>query len=250
MLSCCRQRRLHRLSKHARIWLTASLLRWPGVTADGRFRLYHSAKGSVAAAAGTPVVGADGAFNLEMFHAELPQAIAERYRHVAAGPTLQIPADASALRQLHRGQLVLVQEDANGQVLQATRVQVPGALDDLYATAVDAPLGVAVAPDRTSFRLWAPTARNVAACLHPSGSGPASSLVSLQRDDATGVWSTTLVGNRSGSYYTYLVDVHVDGAGMVRNLVADPYAISLTTDSRRAYVADLKLTQPASRRLA
>ena len=221
------------------IWLTASLLRWPGVTADGRFRLYHSAKGGVAAAAGKPVAGADGAFNLEMFHAELPHAIAERYRHVAAGPTLQVPADIPTLRQLHRGQLVLVQEDANGRVLHATRIQVPGALDDLYATAVDASLGVAVAADRTSFRLWAPTARNVAACLHPSGSGPASSLVSLQRDDATGVWSTTLAGDRSGTYYTYLVDVHVDGAGVVRNRVTDPYAISLTTDSRRAYVAEL-----------
>jgi len=73
----------------------------------------------------------------------------------------------------------------------------------------------------------------------PERSGPASSLVSLQRDDATGVWSTTLVGDRSGTYYTYLVDVHVDGTGVVRNLVADPYAISLTTDSRRAYVAEL-----------
>jgi pullulanase-type alpha-1,6-glucosidase len=34
--------------------------------------------------------------------------------------------------------------------------------------------------------------------------------------------------------------VHVDGAGVVRNRVTDPYAVSLTTDSRRGYVADLQ----------
>jgi len=43
------------------IWLTASLLRWPGAAADGRFRLYHSASGSATAVVGAPVAGADGA---------------------------------------------------------------------------------------------------------------------------------------------------------------------------------------------
>jgi pullulanase/glycogen debranching enzyme len=221
------------------IWLTATLLRWPGVAADGPFRLYHSASGSATAVIGAPVTGADGAFDLQASGDEVPRAVAERHRHVGAGTTLRIAADTTALRQLHREQVLLVQEDANGRVLQATRIQVPAALDDLYASAVGAQLGAVVAANSTNLGVWAPTARNVAACLHPSGSDPASSLVSLQRDDATGVWSTTLAGHRSGSYYTYLVDVHVDGAGVVRNRVTDPYAISLTTDSRRAYVADL-----------
>ncbi|UUZ47263.1 hypothetical protein LP420_27985 [Massilia sp. B-10] len=30
-----------------------------------------------------------------------------------------------------------------------------------------------------------------------------------------------------------------DGAGLVRNLVTDPYSVSLTTDSKRSYIADL-----------
>ena len=42
------------------------------------------------------------------------------------------------------------------------------------------------------------------------------------------------------SYYTFLVDVHVAGFGLVRNRVTDPYAVSLTTDSRRGYVANLQ----------
>ena len=35
------------------------------------------------------------------------------------------------------------------------------------------------------------------------------------------------------------VDVVVDGAGLVRNMVTDPYSVSLNADSKRSYVADL-----------
>ena len=54
----------------------------------------------------------------------------------------------------------------------------------------------------------------------------------------TGIWS----GQRpklDGHYYRYAVEVFVRGVGLVRNLVTDPYSISLTTDSKRSYIADL-----------
>jgi pullulanase/glycogen debranching enzyme len=207
------------------VWLNQSLLRWPGVDAAGRFRLYHSTGGTVVAEAGASVTGADGALELEM---------------LADGVTLQTTADATTLRNLHRQQLLLVLEHSDGRVLRATRLQSAAALDELYAAAEHARLGATVAPGRTTFALWAPTARNVALCVYESGSGSAQSLEPMQRDDATGVWSAALDRGLSGRYYTYLVDVYVDGTGLVRNHVTDPYAVSLTTDSRRAYVADLQ----------
>jgi pullulanase len=222
------------------IWLDARLMRWPGVEAGGRFRLHHSASGRIVAIPGLPVSGADGALDPTFHPGELPPAIAGRFRHVAAGVTLQIEASDDLLRGLHRQQLLLVQEDADGRVIRATRLQAPGALDDLYAGAAGARLGVTVAPRQTRFALWAPTARNVALCLHDEGAGPARSLQQLQRDARTGVWSAVIDRDLSGSYYTYLVDVQVDGIGLVRNRVTDPYAISLTTDSRRGYVANLQ----------
>jgi pullulanase-type alpha-1,6-glucosidase len=136
-----------------------------------------------------------------------------------------------------------VQEDADGRVIRATRLQSAAALDELYATAGHAQLGAAPARGRTTFALWAPTARNVALCIYENGHDPAQLLLPMQLDATTGTWSTTYDRDLSGRYYTYLVDVHVDGIGVVRNRVTDPYAVSLTSDSRRGYMANLQSAQ-------
>jgi pullulanase/glycogen debranching enzyme len=221
------------------IWLDSSRVRWPGAAVGGRFRLHHSAAGAAVAVPGARVSGSDGAVDLEPRMEPLPDALESRFRHVAFGVTLQASTSTTTLRQLYQQQLLLTQEDADGRVLRATRVQAAAALDDLFTDAADATLGATMAGGRTTFALWAPTARGVALCLHATGTGPAQAIRPLQRNATSGVWSTTLDHDLSGRYYTYLVDVHVGGVGLVRNRVTDPYAVSLTTDSRRAYVADL-----------
>ena len=61
----------------------------------------------------------------------------------------------------------------------------------------------------------------------------------MTRDDTTGAWSTQVDERLDGRYYAYAIDVHAPGAGLVRNRVTDPYALSLTTDSAFGYIADL-----------
>ena len=221
------------------VWLDGSQILWPGNAADGRFRIYHSRDGRASAAVGGRVVGADGALELVATTVPLPPDLEARFRHLGSGTRLRTDATVETLRELHRQQLLLVQEDAGGRVMNATRLQSAAALDALFPSAANAPLGARITSGGTSFALWAPTARNVALCLHGDGSGPAQSLLELRLDATSGTWSTTQPRDLSGHYYTYLVDVQVDGVGLVRNRVTDPYAVSLTTDSRRAYVADL-----------
>jgi len=221
------------------IWLDASRIRWPGVEPVGRFRLVRSPTGGIVATPGAVVAGAAGDKALSVDHEPLPASLAARFRHVADGATLSVPATRDELRQLHRGQLLLVQEDAEGRVIRTTRTQSPGSLDDLYPAAEQATLGVQVSQEATSFTLWAPTARHVALCLYDTGSGPASSLEQMSRDPETGNWSARFDSGLSGRYYTFLVDVYVDGVGLVRNRVTDPYSVSLATDSKRSFVADL-----------
>lgn len=218
------------------VWLDGRRLTWPGANA-GAVKLYHSAKASIVAKPGAKVTGADGALALAPSATALPA----RFKYVASGPVLSLgAADLKRIKELHRGQLVLVQEAPDGTVRDATRIQAAGALDDLYATADNiADLGATPKQNRTTFRLWAPTARNAAVCTYDSGSGRATAVHEMAFDDRTGAWSKQLPRNLSGSYYKYAVDVAVNGMGLVRNFVTDPYSVSLTTDSKRSYVADL-----------
>ncbi len=224
------------------VWLDGRRLRWPQAPAGAvRFRLLQSASGQVVAKAGEEAFGADAALLLQRDEAPLAAATAERFKWVAAGPTLAVRSvDRARIPTLLRGQLLLVAEDRDGQVIAATGTQTAGALDDLYVAAARLPdLGATPTERHTDFRLWAPTAQAVWLCLHANGGGPAYALRPMARAAATGAWSTRARDDLGGRYYTYLVDVAVRGVGLVRNRVTDPYSLSLTTDSRRSWIGRL-----------
>jgi pullulanase-type alpha-1,6-glucosidase len=219
-------------------WLDAQFLKWPGSSGPGGYRIYYSAQARMRAERGQSVRGADDSIDVGVPDT-LPASLFERFGFVADGVELAVTRkDLAKVARFLTGQMLLVQEDEAGRVLDATYVQAPGALDGLYAAAERDALGVAVG-DRTGFRVWAPTAQSAALCLYDTGNGTATGRAPLQRDPATGIWSATLPGDLSGKYYTYLVDVFVPGTGIVRNRVTDPYSTGLTTDSKRSYVASL-----------
>ncbi|SDF97043.1 MULTISPECIES: alpha-1,6-glucosidase domain-containing protein [unclassified Duganella] len=217
-------------------WLNRQLIKWPSAATDGVFKLYYSAGAQLRAARGARVTGADGAVTLSRFEGAVPADAAQRFKFVGAGPVLAA-AQADVARLLTQ-QVLLVQEAADGTVRDATSLQIAGALDDIYAGAAQADdLGVTVGKRDAGFKLWAPTAQNVALCTYDSGSSKAAAITPMTRDAATGIWSAS--AGRDGQYYQYLVDVVAPSAGLVRNLVTDPYSVSLTTDSKRSYIVDL-----------
>jgi pullulanase/glycogen debranching enzyme len=225
------------------IWLSRSLLRWPQVDTAGVFKLYHSATGQIVARQGAPVSGADGSLALTVSASALPPAVAERFKFAGAGVTLAL-AQPDALDAVIASQQVIVQEDAAGYVLGATTAQLAGLLDDRFAAAATVPdLGVTVNPGHAQFKLWAPTAQQVTLCTYSAAAGPqgrgTDARMAMTRDATTGVWSGTLPGDQTGKYYRYAVEVFVRGVGVVRNLVTDPYSISLDANSKRSYIADL-----------
>ena len=223
------------------VWLDRRLVRWPGAAQDGAFRLYHSPTGAIVAKPGSKVAGAAGYLALNLSGTAVPGAVATRFKYVAPGATLAVnDADLARLPELHRGQLVLVQEGLDGVVIAATRLQSAGALDDLYAAAQNIPdLGATPGARQTGFKLWAPTARQVALCTYDSATGKAGAVQQMALEPNTGAWIASVPRDLSGTYYKYAVDVMVDGAGLVRNMVTDPYSVSLNADSKRSYVADL-----------
>jgi len=227
-------------------WLDRELIQWPGAddttdAAIGGFRLYYSATAQLRATIGERVTGADGALILAPARDRAPTALVRRFKFIGQGPLLALAGDdVERVAGLLTGQVMVVQQAPDGTVIDATGVQLAGALDDLYADAAKtSDLGVTVRPHGAGFKLWAPTAQRVAVCTYATGASQAAAITPMVRDAATGIWSAQLAGRRAGQYYRYAVDVVAPTAGLVRNLVTDPYSVSLTTDSTRSYIADL-----------
>jgi pullulanase len=221
-------------------WLTSRVIKWPLVSSGSTVKLYWSATGQVVANKGTAVSGADGAITLDDYSGSIPGAVATRFKFLDAGSAYTVrDADVASLPTLHKNQLVLVQEDIGGNVQNATTAQVAGALDDLYASASSATLGATVAAGSTTYRLWAPTAQSVMLYRYAGGTTDATNADVMTFDAATGIWSATIASDTSGSYYRFGVKVFVRGVGVVRNLVTDPYSLSLAADSARSQVINL-----------
>ena len=102
-------------------------------------------------------------------------------------------------------------------------------------------LGAAWAPNKTVFRLWAPTAEEVLVNLYRSGNPEADDLLGQlhMRRDIKGTWVAERIGDLNGIYYTYgvLVDGHITEA-------CDPYARTTGVNGERAMILDLSATNP------
>ena len=230
---------VHAASDARAYWLDDTLVRWPGQPADARYRLVVSSNAALRVERGKPVEGAGQSFALSAANG-VPDGVERRFAFTGDGATLLIPETARrSLRDLLRTQVMLVREDAQGNVVDATYLQTPGALDVLYRAAEAMPLGADVLDGETAFAIWAPTAVAVAVCLSDDGHRKAREQIPLDVQQGNGTWVGFLPNDLRGGYYAYLVDVFVPGTGIVRNRVTDPYSTSLTTDSARSYIADL-----------
>ena len=222
------------------VWLDARRLRWPGLrlAAGEVVRVHHAAAGALAIVDGR-VTGADGAWTLQATDAPLSEEIAGQAAYLGPGADLTWGPTVDATAPW-TGQTLVTVEGADGRVIRWSPAQTARALDQRYAAAQrEMALGVSLGAHGAGFKLWAPTADRVELCVHDGPDSAARSRLPMARDDTTGIWSATAAGVRGGAYYRYLVEVFVPGVGRVRNLVTDPYSVSLSADSARSYVADL-----------
>ena len=226
------------------VWLTSKLVQWPSVASGNTVKLYSSATGQIIAKVGVPITGSDSSITLDAYTGTIPADIATRFQWVGAGSVYNVrDADVPNLGKLHQSQLVLVQEDTSGNVMNATTAQVAGALDDLYSAATTATLGSSVSNGSTVYKVWAPTAQSVMLYRYTTGTATASNADAMDFDATTGIWSHTVPSDSTGTYYLYGVKVFVRGAGIVRNLITDPYSLTLAADSVRSEVINLDDTR-------
>ena len=103
-------------------------------------------------------------------------------------------------------------------------------------------LGAFWTPQKTTFRLWAPTAEEVTINLYRSGTPNTDDLLGQihMTADVNGTWVAERVGDLNGLYYTYLVLVD----GQISE-ACDPYARSTGVNGQRAMILNMEATNPA-----
>lgn len=100
-------------------------------------------------------------------------------------------------------------------------------------------LGATYTPEKTSFRLWAPSAQAVSLCLYRDGDGDCKIAAEQMKKDEEGTWTIEVSGDLDCVYYTYLVTY--DG---VTRESQDPYAKAVGVNGIRSMVVDLAKTNP------
>ena len=102
-------------------------------------------------------------------------------------------------------------------------------------------LGARWTAEKTSFRLWAPTAKSAKVNLYRSGNpGVEDRIDQIEMKSAVaGTWTAEVPGDLNGVYYTFTVELEQG----VRE-ACDPYARTTGVNGQRAMVLDLRSTDP------
>jgi pullulanase-type alpha-1,6-glucosidase len=218
-------------------WIAERAIVWPGAPAAARFALHVAPEGGLVLSP----AGISGGVDVELAPEPtgLSSALRDRFPNLGGASVLLLPEGRAAeARTWLRGQVAVSARDSEGRLTDATGLQIPGVVDDMFA--YGGRLGVDWSEGRPTLRLWAPTAREVRLRLFDVPRGAAARDVAMEADRATGVWSARGEPSWKGLYYLYEVEVYAPLVGrLVRNLVTDPYSVSLARNGSRSQILDL-----------
>ena len=184
--------------------------------------------------------GIEGGTLITLETGSLSAEVQAKFPHLAGLPALQIPADSLALvPEILKEQIAVSAVNSDGESVDATGLQIPGVLDDLYT--YDGELGISWDGDVPTIHVWAPTAKSVSLNLFAdSDPATAASVLPMTLDSSVGVWSITGDASWKNQFYLFDVEVFVHSTGQVENnLVTDPYSLSLSINSQRSQIVDL-----------
>lgn len=218
-------------------WVSARTIVWKGSGKSGEsYRLHYAADGKLEVTAGGVLGGESIA--LVPDPDDLAPEIRERFPHLGRRGGLRIAdTDLPKVPEILKCRVAISVSGTDGKLRDATGIQIPGVLDDLFRT--DRPLGVIWEDGTPSLALWAPTARSVTLHLYSSPRGPHGERT-IPMTAEGGVWTAAGAPDWKGLYYLYEVEVYAPATGRIeRNLVTDPYSRSLSMNSTRSQIVDM-----------
>ena len=224
------------LARSTAHWVDARTIAWKTRPPDGAVFRLHSSRDADLALAADGISGGE-VVALTLDPNGLSRGILARFPHLKGAKALRLPDDAlDSMPGLLKGQLAVSMSGADGALLDATALQIPGVLDDLFA--YDGPLGVEWNGGVPTLRVWAPTAQQVWVHLFDDTAADAAAVLPMIEE--AGVWSLTGEVGWKGKYYLYEIKVFHPATGMVeRSLATDPYSRGLSMNSTRTQIVDL-----------
>ncbi|XP_021766485.1 pullulanase 1, chloroplastic-like [Chenopodium quinoa] len=217
-------------------WPSKYILAWNVDVGNGSYYLFAS-KTAALRVTNDGIEGYDVKIKLDKDNGGLPTHVTEKFPHIRGYSAFRAPATLD-VESLLKCQLAVAAFSGDGAFRNATGLQLPGVIDELYS--YDGPLGAVFSEDSISLNLWAPTAQAVNTSIYrdPLGGEP---LQTVQLNESSGVWS--VVGPRSweGCYYVYEVTVYHHTTLRIEKCFAiDPYARGVSADVKRTLLADIK----------
>ncbi|WP_157964590.1 pullulanase-type alpha-1,6-glucosidase [Algibacillus agarilyticus] len=154
---------------------------------------------------------------------------------------------AEQAKAILKGSALLVQTNAQNQVIAVSRLQTGGVIDDLYTAGQSdadevSDLGAVVLADSVSFAVWAPTAQHVEVLLFDKDKQALNSpsRLPMKEDPKSGVWRAVGGKNLNRAFYQYRVTVwHPETQKIETLITTDPYSLSLSTNSLYSQVVNL-----------
>jgi pullulanase-type alpha-1,6-glucosidase len=226
------------LSKQRAHWVREDLVAWKvSKPASKSYRLHWSTEADLAV--DDEAVTGGSSIPLDHDPQGLPDDVLTEFPHLEGYQAFRPQKrDLERVPEILTGQVAAAAYDDLGRLFDATGVQVPGVLDDVYAGAHDRDLGVTWRGPNPTFAVWAPTAQDVDLLVWAGGASEPTRRQMRREHDGT--W--TLRGDKAwrGATYLYEVTVYAPSTGKVEsNRVTDPYSVALTTNSGRSVVTNL-----------
>ncbi|MEP0807293.1 MAG: pullulanase-type alpha-1,6-glucosidase [Chloroflexota bacterium] len=224
------------LNKQRAIWISKDTLLWRISGGSGlKYALVYSPEAALQL---SPQGILNGSEIPLTFVSDKPDVeILREYPHLRDYAVFKL-TDTSSAAEILKGQIAVVARTQAGKDVDATGVQIPGVLDDLYR--YDGPLGVTFEGGVPTLRVWAPIAQSVTLFLYDTEKASYANKIPMQWDASSGVWSVRGEADWKGKYYLYEVKVFAPSTGKIEtNLVTDPYSLSLSMNSQRSQIVDL-----------
>ncbi|WP_416307870.1 pullulanase-type alpha-1,6-glucosidase [Neptunicella sp. SCSIO 80796] len=224
----------HWMNDHTLLWLTSA--------EAAEYRLYHDDDASLSDA---DIVALSGKNYIALASTNADPDIYNQNPQLHGFSGFSLGLSTAQAKQWAKQQLLAVALDGEGNVVEATRVQIADLLDSLYTSTTDdadeASLGLTYSLDTITAALWAPTANQVNIDIFDANKQPVASYPMIW-DEATGIWSYT--GNKTTldrQFYRYQITVYHPLTEQIEVLdTTDPYSVSLSTNGRYTQFVNLQ----------